>query len=430
MEATAPPTTLTEAELRAAGGRGVDAEFTRLAREIPGFGGMYFDRAGRLTVHMKAPAGANATIQRGADVLGRLRARGSAAVQRRLASSTEVVTKAATYDYVELQAYRARLKGLSKVRGLVYVDTDEERNRIRIGIQPNAAERDVVRVLARAGVPREAVIISRSPAAQRVKHIQSRFRPVPGGIQLAFPPPNPNAPFFFICTHTFNVRLANRPNRNFFLTASHCSGAAPSNGGNQHTRYFQPLPGPNNRIGTEFRDPRYGDLDGNCIFYPGTGCRFSDALLAEYVDGVNPAFGKLARTTFARRRIGSFVIDPNHPRWNVVGEVPFPFLGEEINKQGRTTGWTKGPVVGSCRDFVFVDDAVTLICQDIAETFVLGGDSGSPIFIRVGPNEILLAGVLWGGFPGEPLIIFSAMENIEQDLGELHTSTADLVAAR
>jgi hypothetical protein len=426
MEATAPATTLTEAELQTAGGRGVDAEFTRLAREIPGFGGMYFDRAGRLTVHMKAPAGTNATVQRSTEVLGRLRARGSAAVQRRLTSSTEVVTRAATYDYVELQAYRARLKGLSRVRGLVYVDTDEEQNRIRIGIGPNAAEGDVVRVLSQAGVPRGAVIISRSPAAQRVKHIQSRFRPVPGGIQLAFPHPDPD--FFFICTLGFNARLAIRPGKNLFLTASHCSEAQ---GGNQLTRYFQPVPGPNNRIATEFKDPPYGDLDGNCIFYPGSRCRFSDALLAEYPAGVQPQLGKLARTTFARRRIGSFVTDPNHPRWNVVGEALFPFLGEEINKQGRTTGWTRGPVVGTCLDFPFIDGSdITLICQDVAETFPLGGDSGSPIFIRVGPNEILLAGVLWGGFPGQTLIIFSAMENIEQDLGELHTSTADLVAAR
>ena len=80
----------------AATGRGVDGEFTRMARQIPGFGGMYFDKSGKLTVYVKPPA-AGAAL-RSTDVVSSLRAAGNAAVQQRLSKSATVVTKAAKYD--------------------------------------------------------------------------------------------------------------------------------------------------------------------------------------------------------------------------------------------------------------------------------------------------------------------------------------------
>ena len=70
------------------------------------------------------------------------------------------MTHAAKYDYLELQAYRARLKNTFNVRGVVYTDADERLNRVRIAILPGVAEAEVVRELGRAGVPREAVVIS------------------------------------------------------------------------------------------------------------------------------------------------------------------------------------------------------------------------------------------------------------------------------
>jgi hypothetical protein len=73
-----------------------------MARQIPGFGGMHYDKAGRLTVYLKPPA-AGAAL-RSSDVMTSLRAVGNAAVQQRLSRSASVVTKVAKYDYVELQA--------------------------------------------------------------------------------------------------------------------------------------------------------------------------------------------------------------------------------------------------------------------------------------------------------------------------------------
>ena len=137
-QAVEPSTVLSSAELQAVSGRGADGEFTRLARQVPGFGGMYYDKAGRLNVYLtKPPAGSAA---RGGDVASRLRSLGGPATQRRMKSSAGVITQTAKYDYLQLQGYRARLRNIFRVRGVVYTDTDEARNRVRVAITPGAAE--------------------------------------------------------------------------------------------------------------------------------------------------------------------------------------------------------------------------------------------------------------------------------------------------
>ena len=419
---TGVSTALTPEELRAATGRGIDGEFTRLAKQIPGFGGMYYDKAGKLNVYVKPPA-AGAAL-RSTDVVGTLRSAGNAAVQQRLSKSPDVITKAAKYDYNELQAYRSRLSKVFSVRGVVFVDTDEEQNRLRVGLQPSGREQDVVRALARAGVPREVVIISQISEVKRVKNLQDPFRPMPGGGQIVFRAPS-EGPGLFVCTVGFNARLASEPNKQFFVTASHCSDIQ---GGNQNTPYYNPFPQQGspavNRIAREFKDPNYGDAGDNCVFYPGFRCRFSDALLARYTDRDFSDFGTIARTTFARQRVGSLKINNSNPRWTVVGEFGFPFLNEIAHKVGRTSGHTFGPVIFTCVDTGVSGTDIVQICQDFVLAGVQGGDSGSGVFEQVGADEIVLVGILWGGgtVDGAPVFIFSSMEQIELELGQLSTS--------
>ncbi len=423
MIPTGVSTDLTEAELRAATGRGVDAEFSRLAKRVPGFGGMYVDRSGKLNVWVKAPAGAAAAL-RSADITATLRANGNAAVQRRIDKSAAVVTKAAKYDYNELQAYRGRLKKIFNVRGVVFTDTDEEQNRLRVAIQPGAKETDVVRALKAAGVPRDVVVISRVSAVDRVKTLQDKLRPVTGGTQITFEAPSEGPGLLFVCSVGFNARLASHPNDEFFVTASHCSDIQ---GGNQNTKYYNSLPTDGrpavDRIAGEYKDPRYGKAGGLCV-YEGFRCRLSDALLARYTNDNFSDFGTIARTTFGLQRIGSLQINRKNPRWTVVTEFAFPFLGEIAHKVGRTTGWTSGPVIFTCVDTGVNGTNIVQICQDWVLAGSAGGDSGANVFEQVGPNEVALVGILWGGgtLDGAPVFIFSAMEQIEQELGALSTS--------
>jgi hypothetical protein len=392
--------------------------------EVPGFGGMHYDNSGRLNVYLKSQPGA---AVRAVDVVGRLRAVGGRAVQDRLRRSPNVMIQEAKYDYVELQGLKSRLGRLFSVRGVVFTDIDEAQNRLRVGIAPGASQRNVEHALARAGVPREAVIISRISPIQKAKTVRDRFRPVPGGIQLAFPVPSLGPGVFGICTVSFNARIPGRA-ANFFLTTSHCSEVQ---GGNQETRYFQPVPGSANRIGVEFRDPQYGNPGGLCDDFPGFRCRLSDALLARYRDDVEPQVGKIARTTFAGQRIGSLVINQNNPRWTIIGEFEFPFLGETAHKLGRSSGWTRGPVILTCADTFVSGTDIVQICQDFVFAGLRPGDSGSPVFERgadfgFGAGEVFLVGLAWGfgDLDGAPVFVFSSMENIELELGPLTTSTS------
>ncbi|MBC7790180.1 MAG: hypothetical protein H7Z74_09570 [Anaerolineae bacterium] len=417
-----------------AAARGIDGEFSRLAAQIGGFGGMYFDASGKLNVYVKSQPGASAT--RSADVVAALRTLGGRAVQDRLRRTADVVMQEGRYDYVELQRWKGQLNTVFGARGVVFTDIDEAQNRLRIGITDDASEQEVVRALSGAGIPRDAVIIGRtSPMRNMVQTLQGKFRPVPGGVQIFFPAPSEGPNIAYVCTLGFNSQSPNYPGQNFFVTASHCSDIQ---GGTEETPYFQPLPGQNgqnaNRIGVEFNDPPYGDPLGLC--YEGFQCRLSDALLARYRNNVQPQLGKIARTTAGLGRIGSIVINPRNPRWTIIGEFPFPFLGETAHKVGRTTGWTQGDVILTC-----VDVAVGYIiqhCQDFALAGVGGGDSGAPVFERADDftggetSDVFLIGLLWGGgtIDGAPIFIFSSMENIEFELGPLTTSANEsLVAA-
>jgi hypothetical protein len=383
---------------------------------------MYYDKAGRLNVNVTNAHG-NVTA-RAADLVARLRAAGGAAVQRRL-STASVTVRAAKYDYAQLQDWKGRLGRIFTVQGVIYTDIDEASNRLQIALSPAASQRSAERVLAAAGVPLEAVTFKRMQPITPLTTLQDRLRPVPGGAQIVFPAPSEGADAFFVCTIGFNAKIPSRPNANFFVTASHCSDIQ---GGNQHTPYYQPIPHLSNlsrdRIAVEFDDPRYGDPGGLC--YEGFTCRLADALLARY-EGASPNFGKIARTTFALQRIGSLIIDPNHPRWNIIGEFAFPFLGETAHKVGRSSGWTNGPVIATCVDVEATGTGHVELCQDIVFAGVRGGDSGSGVFERAdaSSSDIFLTGVLWGGGTddsGATIFVFSPMENIEFELGPLTTS--------
>jgi hypothetical protein len=94
-------------------------------------------------------------------------------------------------------------------------------------------------------------------------------------------------------------------------------------------------------------------------------------------------------------------------------------VGELLDKVGRTTGWTRGAVLATCVDVGVSGARIAMLCQDFVEAAVAGGDSGSPVFQQVGDKDATLYGILWGG--AGSLYVFSAMENIREELTEFRT---------
>jgi hypothetical protein len=94
-------------------------------------------------------------------------------------------------------------------------------------------------------------------------------------------------------------------------------------------------------------------------------------------------------------------------------------VGSELNKVGRTTGWTRGPVTLTCVDVLQSGSRFVELCQTFVGAGVAGGDSGSPVFAEEGGGNVTLAGILWGGGGGN--FVFSPLANIERELGPLQT---------
>jgi hypothetical protein len=367
---------------------GLDGIFLRMAHEIPGFGGLYFDGSGALNVVM-APSTMSAAqvptaVASWAPLLG-----------MDAAAARNVVIQQGRYDFAQLSEMRARTDAVVwGMAGIVFTDADEAGNRVHIGVENEQAAAAVARSVGMLGLPADAVTISLAEPEYPMQTLRDRVRPVAGGLQINFPG--------FLCTLGFNVRGVGRPNVHGFVTNSHCTA---TRGVVTGTPYWQPSSGiPDSFIGNEAHDVPFF-TDAPCPS-PANLCRWSDAAGAMYESGVPNAFGQIYRPT----GIGSLTIDTTNPMFEIVEERPRTLVGDSVNKVGRTTGWSSGTVIAAC---VNVGVAGTspqqvMLCQDRFNMTpgTQGGDSGSPMFQRVGVNGARLVGILWG------TTTFSPMENI------------------
>ena len=394
----------------------VDDELVRMGKAIPGFGGMFYDAEGYPTVYLRDP-GAKAA-------LGALKSLGSG-----------VRVLPGEYEFGQLVTWKRALHPLLGRPGVVYLDADEASNRVVVGIDAafqakSRIREDLSKELESHGVPAAAVVyretgsfreavgvmrmedleknLEKKPAAATA-NLQGNVRPVPGGVQVTFI----KQPYIYFCTDTVNAYLDGAFG---FVTNSHCTS---DRGKVDGTRYTQGDPYGAD-IATEIADPDY-QTGGDCP--AGRKCRFSDSAFARYDGAATIAgFRKLARTTGRGTEEGSLVLKPAATRFNVAGAGAAPFTGQVVNKIGRTTGWTYGPVVATCVDVNSSATEFTIWCQHLVQAGTDGGDSGSPVFSWTKGNNVTLLGVLWAGGSdgqGHTLFAFSPFASIQDELGAL-----------
>jgi hypothetical protein len=344
---------------------------------------MYYDREGHLTV----------ALTRGASTV--------AAVAR---FGTGTVVVEADHTFAELASWRARLRPLLAIEGVVSLDVDERRNRVRIGVDPREAKRisgALQKRLAFELVPAGAVVITAADPIRPVVTLRDQVRPTVGGLQINFSN--------FLCTLGFN---AVRAGTFGFVTNSHCTDRQ---GGVEDTRYFQPLSPA--AVATEIADPTYQRNIPGCP--RGRRCRFSDSSFADYDSDSLGSLGHIARTTARDNLNGSITIDDANPTF-AVNATAAAVAGQDINKIGRTTGWTHGIVDQTCTDVGVSGTNIVLLCQDLVNAGVGGGDSGSPVFTWNGGSTVTLNGILWGGNSAGTLFVYSPFANIQGELGALN----------
>jgi hypothetical protein len=370
-------------------------EQAALARAIPGFGGLFLDESGTATVYLTDP-GQRLSAQRA--VAGIARAHGFDASALRV--------RKADFTWRQLETwFGPASRSTMAERGVVYADLDEASNRVTIGVENADAGGRARGLLRRLGVPDRAVLIRETRPVELAATLQSRVRPVGGGLQINFGN--------FLCTLGFN---AIRGGVDSYITNSHCTDVQ---GGTQATKHYQQDRfHANTQIGTEVADPTYF-TGGACP--ANRRCRYSDSSRGRYLAGVGHTLGRIVRTTSRNSLNGSLTISTANPSFTINSERANSLVGQTVNKIGRTTGWTFGKVTATCVTTNLSGTNITQLCQSFVSAGVGAGDSGSPVFNWSGTgNTVRLAGILWGG-SGNNLFVFSPMSGTEKELGALTT---------
>jgi V8-like Glu-specific endopeptidase len=118
---------------------------------------------------------------------------------------------------------------------------------------------------------------------------------------------------------------------------------------------------------------------------------------------------------------GSVTIDQANP-FRIIQKGPHPSGGLAVTRIGQKTGWRNGTVVSgrTCEDTKTIGRSWSnLRCQTFATYYSEGGDSGSPVFRQLGGADVALLGVHWGREGDFGDRVFSAIGQVEKDLGRL-----------
>jgi hypothetical protein len=134
------------------GRRGPGPLFDRLAGEIRGFGGFYFDGCDLVVVLTD-----RSSADQAADVLAPLLRRYLAAAGRRCPDGGSIRIQAGVFTWQELSRYRVALRPVAATRGVGRIAISIPENRILVQVISRRLVEHVTALAARLGVPVEAL---------------------------------------------------------------------------------------------------------------------------------------------------------------------------------------------------------------------------------------------------------------------------------
>ncbi len=349
-----------------------DATQRAVARDVPGFGGFFINPAkpDRLQVFLIDPERSTDAVK--ASLSTHLKDYPSFDLGK-------VDILQGQYGFAQLQAWQDRLTTeVLPLPGVVYIDNQEGKNRVEIGIEIEVARKLVLARAGELGVPAEAIEFEIAAAAEN-DDLDDPIRPVLGGIAIESQPPGGGDPDGGTCTLGF---IARRSGVSGFVTAAHCTETVGLvDGDSFHQPYIS------GRIGVEAVDPptfRGGVCPGSY------DCRFSDTVWVRLDGSIGSSHGWLAYPEFAG----------NGATWNgqmysisSVGTFP---VGHAIQKIGQTSGRTAGVITNTNINIWNPETSVYQLYQHRADYGRAGGDSGGPVYYPQPNNNVVLAGIHWG----------------------------------
>ena len=417
-----------QAAYRRAEERGGERHFVEIARSAPTFGGLFIDHDGQLAAYVTSDADAPTAIA----AIRRVLARDEYATASIPPLARGIRIKRGTYSFGELATWRDILESalLGRDNGVVYLDLDESRNRLTIGIKvgSDGDVADALRTQARSlGVPTEAIgfeetspVTSASPTLTGMtgalmvnSSLTDRAEPFLGGVMTA--PSN--------CTGSVVVDYKGSRH---LVVASHCTPslfAADGVGVSQPDNSFE--------LGIEVADPpSYFSCPTG-----GQSCRGSDMALVKIHSGVSTRRGAIARTT--QRNSGGWNggsrpidVDQSSPFFPVVGGLQ-SFQNAAVDKMGWRTGWTWGNITATCAGFNLERAGQSigrLLCGNKSSMYADGGDSGSPVFYYTPGNDgVVFVGVISAISQAGGYSVHSDFATFVTDMGVLGGSMSDFI---
>ncbi|HYT99632.1 MAG TPA: hypothetical protein VEK85_04610 [Gemmatimonadales bacterium] len=312
----------------------------------------------------------------------------------------DVVARQATYTFLQLKEWRDRMGQAFAIAGVDWLDLDEAKNRVMLGIDPGTNRQPIRRLARDLGVPEKAVDFEvDGPAVPRLALTDS-VRPVAGGTEIQ----SDNAAHTIRRTCTLGFPALWNGTR-AFVTASHCSRvkfAVDSTPQYQPTLPLTHTDSMNHSpIGFEVADYTLQPCPPGVN---GTGCVYADAAVYQYTgDTTQWYLGHIAEPTY-----GCAPGPCSPPNLQILGY--FSITGTDSNIMqndlvsliGEETGWDQHFVSSSCVISKVSGASYRLLCQELA-TFGNGdGDSGGPVLLNIFPppdSTVTLGGIFWGSSP-------------------------------
>ena len=134
-----------------------DDRLVRVEKQAPGFGGMFVDSDGQLVLYLLDTSQLPAARSAVEAVFGpdHVPAAGVRAVKGQ-------------YTVSQLAAWTRRASAVFRLKGVTFVDLDEARNRVAIGVEDRSRVTAVEKTVASLKVPRAAVVIDVTGAIRPV----------------------------------------------------------------------------------------------------------------------------------------------------------------------------------------------------------------------------------------------------------------------